>query len=134
MTAPSVPHAPTSVTLSHGLIAAIFIVSGVLHLVKPAMFVSIMPPWIPAPLALVFISGVCELAGAVGILLSATQVAAGWGLIALLVAVFPANIQMLLNAHAAHSSAAWQGALLARLPLQMGLIYWVYCSCIRSRS
>lgn len=120
-------------TLSRGLIAAIFIVSGMLHLIRPAMFVSIMPPWLPSPASLVLLSGLCEMAGAVGILLTATRVAAGWGLIALLVAVFPANIQMLLNAHSAHSSAIWQASLVARLPLQVALIYWIYASCIRHR-
>lgn len=120
-------------TLSRGLIAAIFIVSGMLHLIRPAMFVSIMPPWLPSPAALVLLSGLCEMAGAVGILLTATRVAAGWGLIALLVAVFPANIQMLLNAHSAPSSAIWQASLVARLPLQVALIYWIYASCIRHR-
>ena len=120
-------------TLSRGLIAAIFFVSGMLHLIRPAMFVSIVPPWLPSPAALVLISGLCEMAGAVGILLPATRVAAGWGLIALLVAVFPANIQMLLNAHSAHSSAIWQASLVARLPLQVALIYWIYASCIRHR-
>ena len=120
-------------TLSRGLIAAIFIVSGMLHLIRPAMFVSIMPPWLPSPASLVLLSGLCEMAGAVGIVLTATRVAAGWGLIALLVAVFPANIQMLLNAHSAHSSAIWQASLVARLPLQVALIYWIYASCIRHR-
>ena len=120
-------------TLSRGLIAAIFFVSGMLHLIRPAMFVSIVPPWLPSPAALVLISGLCEMAGAVGILLPETRVAAGWGLIALLVAVFPANIQMLLNAHSAHSSAIWQASLVARLPLQVALIYWIYASCIRHR-
>ena len=133
LTADSSLSASSRMMFSLGAIAAIFVVSGVLHLAKPAMYVSIMPRWLPAPAALVLISGVCELAGAVGILLPATRVAAGWGLIALLVAVFPANIQMLLNAHAAHSSAAWQASLVARLPLQVALIYWVYAVCVRPR-
>lgn len=118
-------------TLSHLFIAVVFLVSGVLHFLKPAMYVSIMPPWLPSPRALVLISGLCELVGAVGILVPATRVAAGWGLIALLVAVFPANIQMLLNAHAAHAPAAWQAALVARLPLQAVLISWVYVACVK---
>ena len=121
------------VTLSLILIAAIFMTSGVLHLVKPSWYMSIMPPWVPAPLALVLISGVFEILGAAGVLIPMTRVAAGWGLIALLVAVFPANIQMLLNARAEHASPAWQLALVARLPLQPALIYWVYGAAIRYR-
>ncbi|MEP6731978.1 MAG: DoxX family protein [bacterium] len=120
-------------TISLSIIAAIFMTSGVLHLVKPALFMSIMPPWLPAPRALVLISGVCEMLGAIGILLQATRVSAAWGLIALLVAVFPANIQMLINAHERHMSTAWQAALVARLPLQVALIYWIHHVAIRSR-
>jgi uncharacterized membrane protein len=121
------------VTLSLILIAAIFMTSGVLHLVKPSWYMSIMPPWIPAQLALVLISGVFEILGAAGVLIPMTRVAAGWGLIALLVAVFPANIQMMLNARAEHAAPAWQLALMARLPLQPALIYWVYHAAIRYR-
>jgi uncharacterized membrane protein len=113
------------------LIALIFATSGMLHLVKPAPFVSIMPPWLPGALALVLISGVFEIAGAMGILVPYTRVAAGWGLIALLFAVFPANVQMLLNARAAHASALWMAGLWGRLPLQVALIIWVYRSTIR---
>ncbi|MDQ2666826.1 MAG: DoxX family protein [Gemmatimonadota bacterium] len=118
------------ITLSIALIALIFAASGVLHLVKPQPYVSIMPPWLPAPLALVIVSGICEIAGAAGILLPFTRVAAGWGLIALLLAVFPANIQMLINARAAHASSLWTAGLVARLPLQVLLIIWVYRSTI----
>ena len=129
---PVSPDAPR-VTISIVLIALLFATSGVLHLVKPQPFLSIMPPWLPAPLALVMVSGVFEIAGAAGILLPATRVAAGWGLIALLLAVFPANIQMLVNARAAHASALWTASLVARLPLQVLLIVWVYRTTIRAR-
>ena len=122
---------PQRVTLSRVLIAVIFTVSGVLHLVRPATYLSIVPPWLPEPKALVLISGVCEILGAAGLLIATAREAAGWGLIALLVAVFPANIQMLLNAHAAHGSRAWQAALAARLPMQGLLIYWVYHAAVR---
>lgn len=129
--APALDAAQPRVTLSLVVIALLFAGSGVLHLVKPDVYVRIMPPWLPAPMALVLVSGVCELLGAAGVLVPATRVAAGWGLIALLVAVFPANIQMLLNARAAHASALWVAGLVARLPLQAGLIYWVYRAAVR---
>ena len=119
------------VTLPLMLIAAIFNVGGVLHLVKPAYYVRIMPPWLPVPMALVLISGVFEILGGVGVLVPATRVAAGWGLIALLIAIFPANVQMLLNARAAHASSLWMTGLIARLPLQAALIYWVFRAAIR---
>ena len=120
-------------TLSIVLIAAIFVGGGVLHLVKPEAYLRMMPPWLPAAMALVLISGVFEIAGGVGVLVPATRVAAGWGLIALLVAVFPANVQMLLNARATHASALWMSGLVARLPLQAVMIYWVFRVTIRSR-
>ena len=119
------------VTLSLAIIALIFVGSGVLHLVKPEYYMRIMPPWLPAPLALVLISGVFEMLGGVGVLVPATRVAAGWGLIALVLAVFPANIQMLLNARAAHASALWMAGLVARLPLQPALVYWIFRAAIR---
>jgi uncharacterized membrane protein len=117
-------------TLSVILIAVIFMASGILHLVRPAPYVSIVPLWLPEPKALVLISGVCEILGSLGILIATTRLVAGWGLIALLVAVFPANIQMLVNAHAVHAASVWQAALAARLPLQALLIYWVYQAAV----
>lgn len=127
----SPPPGHARATASLVLIALIFATSGVLHLVKPAPFVSIMPRWLPAPQALVLISGVFEILGAVGVLVPATRVAAGWGLIALLLAVFPANIQMLVDARTSHASALWTAGLIARLPLQVVLIYWVFRTAIR---
>jgi Predicted membrane protein len=120
------------VSLSIALIALLFATSGILRLINPQPFVSIMPPWLPGTLALVLISGMCEIAGAAGILVPLTRVAAGWGLIILLLAVFPANVQMLLNARSAHASVTWMTLLIARLPLQVLLIIWVYRSTIRS--
>lgn len=118
-------------TVSLVLIAVLFVVAGVLHLLKPAPYVRIVPPWLPAPALLVLISGLCEIAGGVGVLVPATRVLAGWGLVALLVAVFPANIQMLMDAHARQASRAAQLALAARLPLQLLLIWWVWRAAIK---
>ena len=122
-------HETTRVTLSIILIAALFIGSGILHIVKPSFYVSIMPPWLPSPLMLVLISGVFEMVGGAAVLIPFTREAAGWGLIALLVAVFPANIQMLLDNTS--PSRLWHAGLIARLPLQAVLIYWVYRSAVR---
>ena len=113
-------------TRSLVLIAIVFIAAGLLHLLKPAPYIRIVPPWLPAPATLVMVSGVCEILGGLGVLLPATRVAAGWGLIALLVAVLPANVQMLLDAHARHVSRLWQLSLALRIPLQAALIWWVW--------
>jgi uncharacterized membrane protein len=107
-------------------LALLFGVAGVAHFVVPGVFEAIVPTWVSnAPLA-VQLSGVAELLGAVGLLLPATRVVAAWGLIALLVAVFPANVQMLLNARAAGASAVYVAMLMVRLPLQPLLIWWVW--------
>jgi uncharacterized membrane protein len=83
---------------------------------------------LPRPDLLVAISGVAELLGAMGLLLPRTRRAAGWGLILLLIAVFPANIRMLQDARASNASAVWQAMLWARLPLQALLIWLVRVS------
>ena len=119
---------PTSKPERIGLIllSAFFIVGGVLHFVFPAAYAGIMPPWLPWHAELVVISGVCEIAGGVGVLLPRTRHVAGWGLILLSLAVLPANAQMLLDYHAAQAPL-WQQALLAlRLPLQLPLIWWIW--------
>jgi len=102
-------------------LAAVFVGAGVLHFVRPEPFVRIVPPGLPAPEALVFWSGVVEVAGGVGLLVPRARRAAGLGLAALLVAVFPANVHMALAPETAGQGIpAW--ALWARLPLQPALI------------
>ncbi|MDB5802599.1 MAG: hypothetical protein JWL63_3538 [Rhodocyclales bacterium] len=113
-------------TLSEKLLATFFVVGGTLHFIFPRTYAHIIPPWIPQPLLMVWISGVCEIAGGLGVLQARLQRAAGYGLIVLSLAVFPANVQMFLNAHAADHSIAAQALLLLRLPLQIPLIYWIW--------
>ncbi len=117
------------------LLALIFGAAGVMHFVTPRVFEAIVPPWLPAwmPSArvLVYVSGVAEIAGALGLLFPATRVLAAWGLIALLVAVFPANVQMLMDARARDAAAWWVLALWIRLPLQPLLIWFVWRSATR---
>ena len=85
-----------------------------------------MPPYLPRPLALVYVSGVFEVLGGVGVLLPRYRKAAGWGLIALLVAVFPANLYMVTASELFTPQGIPLWALWARLPLQLVLIAWVY--------
>ncbi len=89
-----------------------------------------MPRWLPAPRLLVYVSGVFEMLGGIGLLVPWVRRWAAWGLIALLIAVFPANIQMLQAAHAAAASGWTQALLWLRLPLQPLLMWWVYRSAI----
>ena len=85
-------------TTARFLLAALFGTSGTLHFIFPYEYASVIPPWLPAHTALVAISGLCELAGAIGVLIPLIRPLAGWGLLLLCVAVFPANIQMWLTA------------------------------------
>lgn len=111
---------------SPSLVAAFFIVAGAFHFVRPDAYAGIMPTFLPHPEALVLISGAAEIAGGVGMLVSAARRTAGVGLIVLLVAVFPANVQMLLN-HRTQGTPWWmEAALWIRLPFQGVLIAWVW--------
>ena len=111
--------------LSRNLAAAAFVVAGVGHFVKPGAYRKIVPPALPAPAALVAISGAAEVAGGVGLLVPRLRRAAGWGLIALLVAVLPANVHMAVApGEAGFGLPRW--ALWARLPLQAVLAAWVW--------
>jgi len=114
-------------------IAALFVVTGVLHFVIPHSYTSIVPPFLPARLFLVYLSGALELAGGVGLLVPRTRRAAALGLIALLAAVFPANVQMLADAVAA-GRQQWHLALLwLRLPLQFVLMWLIWRTAGRRR-
>jgi uncharacterized membrane protein len=107
-------------------IAAIFVVAGVLHFAIARSYEAIVPPFLPARRFLVYLSGACELAGGIGLLVPRTRRPAALGLVALLAAVFPANVQMLANAIAA-ARPQWQVALLwLRLPLQFGLMWLIW--------
>ena len=105
------------------LVAVLFLGAGVLHFVHPAPYLRIVPPALPAPRLLVLLSGVAEVAGGLGLLLPATRRWAAWGLLALLLAVFPANVYM-LQIHEQLHLPAW--AAWARLPLQPLLMWWVW--------
>ena len=112
------------------LLAAIFfIAAGIGHFVSPAFYLAMMPPWLPAHRFLVQLSGVAEIAGGAGLLIPQIRRIAGIGLILLLIAVFPANIQMLLNARAAGTAEL---ALWIRLPFQVLFIWWVWAASLRS--
>lgn len=110
----------------HLVVGAGFILAGVMHFVQPAPYLTIMPPALPWPLALVYISGAAEIIGGIGMLVQATRRAAGIWLILLLLVIFPANVQMLLNWRA-EGVPAWKEALAwLRLPMQAVLIAWVW--------
>jgi uncharacterized membrane protein len=99
--------------------------SGVLHFLRPRWFLRIMPPALPRPLLLVHASGACELLGAVGLLYPdpGLRALAGWGVVALLVAIFPANVYQALAGIPFGRRPAHPAVLWGRLPLQAVLIW-----------
>ena len=104
---------------------ALFVTAGMVHLARPDIYRPIMPPYLPAPELLILLSGLAQIALGVGVTRPRTRRASAWGLIALLIAVFPANLYM-----AQTQSERWPGIpawlLILRLPLQGALIYWAY--------
>jgi uncharacterized membrane protein len=102
--------------------AMIFVVAGAVHFARPSGFVAIVPPYLPAPLLLVYVSGGCEVALGLLLLVPRFSRFAAWGLVLLLIAVFPANVQMALHPGV---NPAWTPFLRwARLPAQGLLIAW----------
>ncbi|MCS3649786.1 putative membrane protein [Salinibacter ruber] len=106
------------------LIALLFAAAGTAHFVRPSAFARIVPPYLPAPYALVYVSGAAELLGALGVLVPGLRGYAGWGLLLLALAVFPANVHMALHPADFEGIPAW--ALYLRLPLQVALVGWIY--------
>ena len=102
----------------------LYAAAGINHFIHPGTYQKIMPPWLSLHKELVFISGVCEILFALLLLFPLTRRIAAWCIIALLVAVFPANIQMMLNYRQENNPLLWLSLL--RLPLQIVLIAWAY--------
>ena len=106
-------------------IATLFIGAGVGHFSHEAFFVRIVPPALPNPRFLVQVSGIAEIAGGIGVLVPVLRRAAGFGLIALLIAVFPANLYMALEPER-FADIASRAGLYLRLPLQFVGMSWVW--------
>ena len=110
------------------LLAAFFVSAGVTHFVSPyrEFFVQIVPAWLPDPPLMVALSGVAEIAGGLGVLIPQTRRLAGWGLIALLVAVYPANVEMALYPDKWLAQGMTMAQLWGRLPLQFVGMVWAW--------
>lgn len=113
------------------VMASIYIVAGITHFLLPEAFAQIVPPIFPYPIALAYLSGVAEIVLGIGLLFSRTRQVAAWGVIALLIAVFPANIYMALSdvtvtgvfGRTLDPSPAVRWG---RLPLQGVLVVWAW--------
>lgn len=108
------------------VLAVSSIIVGITHFAKPEPYVKIVPPQLPYPLELVYISGFFEILGGIGLLIPFVSVAAAWGLIALFIAVFPANINQAVNNIAIEGVPHNQAIYWARLPFQAVLIAWAW--------
>jgi len=101
-----------------------FILAGINHFRQTGFYLRMMPPYVPWHLTMVQISGVAEMGLGLLLLIPAASRTAAWGLIALLIAVFPANLQMALHPETFPEFSP--RALWLRLPLQAVLIAWAY--------
>lgn len=107
------------------MLAAFLVVAGSNHFISPEIYGAMMPPWLPVPAWLHQVVGAAEIAGGLGLLLPRFRRAAGWGLIALLVAIFPANLHAAFTGEMPGFDApAW--VLWARLPFQAVFVAWVW--------
>ena len=104
----------------------VFVAAGTLHFLAPGAYERIMPPYLPLHRELVYLSGALEILGGLGMLCERTRTAAGIGLVLLLLAVWPANLQMPLDRRDAQKPTWWVALLWARMPLQLGLMWWVW--------
>lgn len=106
------------------LMGSLYVVAGVAHFVATRLYARAVPDYLPAHSELVLLSGVAEIAGGLGVMVPATRRPAAWGMIALLLAVFPANVWM------AQHPERWPGIplwlLWLRLPLQAPLLWWAW--------
>lgn len=111
-------------TILRYVLAFLMINAGAAHFLKPKIFLRIVPNYLPAPLALVYISGFFEVLFGVGLLIPKIQSIAAWGLILLFIAVFPANVHMAIHKIPFGEKPTPEYLLWLRLPLQLVLIAW----------
>ena len=108
--------------LSLYIMAALYIAAGINHFVSPKFYAAIMPPYIPFHTLAIFVSGAAESILGFLLLFNHTRKAASWGIVIVLLAIFPANVQMLVNYIKQNNPFIWVAVL--RLPLQALLIWW----------
>jgi uncharacterized membrane protein len=111
-------------TIVRRLFGPVFIFAGIMHFVIPREYESIVPDYLPARRALVYVSGVAEIAGGVGLLHPRTRRLGSWLSIATLIAVFPANVHMAVHAERYRTIPGGRRALIARLPFQALFVAW----------
>ena len=111
-------------TISLYIMVILYVAAGIYHFVNPRMYQKIMPTYLPYHMFLIYISGVFEILFALLLIPESTRPMAAWLIIALLIFIFPANIQMAVNFWQKQRPNVW--IALARLPLQLILIWWAW--------
>lgn len=106
------------------IMIAVYIIAGYYHFINPKFYRRMMPPWIPGHMPVVYGSGIVEIILAVLLIPTVTRIYAAWGIVILLILIFPANIQMMLNFYRKKNPYLWITIL--RLPLQPVLIWWAW--------
>jgi uncharacterized membrane protein len=101
-----------------------YCLAGVNHFWHASNYQQILPPWLPLQYPVVYFTGICEIFFGLLLIPKGTRKAAAWLITLLLIGIFPANIQMMLNSLHQHSSGTW--LTVARLPIQGILIWWAY--------
>ncbi len=104
----------------------LFVFAGIVHFVRPEFYEEVMPPMLPGPRQLIYISGFFEILGGVGLWSSRFKRPAAWGLIALLVAVYPANIYHAIKREEFPGFLGSAAYHIIRLPLQAVMVWWVW--------
>jgi uncharacterized membrane protein len=110
------------------LIAFSFVFIGVTHFISPSFFINIMPPSLPCHIELVYLSGFFEISLGALLVFNKTRKLAGWGLILLLIAVFPANIYLAQSTEAQQALGISETMAIVRLPFQLvfiGIAFWL---------
>jgi uncharacterized membrane protein len=111
-------------SVSLAVMSILYVLGGSYHFISPGTYLKIMPPYLPAHLPLVYVSGAAEMGLGALLWVPRLRSLAAWGIVALLLAVFPANLYMYQQGGPAFDLPDW--ALLIRLPLQGLLIGWAY--------
>ena len=110
--------------LGRAIMAVLYIAAGASHFTLTRAYMRITPDYLPAHREIVLLSGAAEIAGGLGLLLPQTRRTAAWGIVILLIAVFPANLWMTQHPERFPNFPLW--ALWLRLPLQLALIAWAW--------
>ena len=116
------------------IMSLLYIIIGIRHFTDPAFFLKIMPPFLPFKKELVFISGFFEIAFGFLLLFHKTRFYASWGIVLLLIAVFPANIYLYLSEIPQEALGFTKSQALVRMPFQIPLLIIAYWHSMESSS